>query len=123
MEGKDFTTLEVWQRAHSLMLKTYSFCKLLPAEEKYNLTSQLKRSISSVPANIAEGYGRYYYKDNTSFCRKARGSLDESRNHILKAKDLQFAPVKNCNDLLNECLQVRMMMNGYIRYLNKSKPE
>lgn len=122
MEGKDFTTLEVWQRAHSLMLKTYDFCKLLPVEEKFNLITQLKRSISSVSANMAEGYGRYYYKENISFCRKARGSLDESRNHIIKARDLKMASSKICNELLEECLQVRMMINGYIRYLNKVKP-
>lgn len=122
MEGKDFTTLEVWREAHNLMLDVYKFCKLLPEDEKYNLTIQLKRSVSSVPANIAEGYGRFYFKDNVSFCRKARGSLDETRNHILKAKDLEFAPVKNCNELLEECIKVRMMINGYIRYLNKSKP-
>lgn len=121
MEGKDFTTLEAWQRSHSLMLKTYDFCKLLPTEEKYNLIIQLKRSISSVPANVSEGYGRYYYKENISFCRKARGSLDESRNHIIKARDLEMASLEICNDLLDECLQVRMILNGYIRYLNKSK--
>lgn len=61
---------------------------VLPKEERFDLTDQVRRSSKSVPANIAEGYGRFYYMDNVRFCYNARGSLDETANHIRAALDL-----------------------------------
>lgn len=121
--SRDFTDLTVWKSANQLMIDIYQFTKFLPAEEKYNLVSQLKRAASSVAANIAEGYGRYYYQDNIAFCRKARGSLDETKNHIIAVRDLQQAPQDKCNKLIEQCNQSRQLLNGYIRYLNKKKPQ
>ena len=67
-------TLKVWQKAMDLAVKVYrEIIPLLPVEEKYALASQLRRSAQSIPANIAEGYGRYYYQDNIRFCYIARG--------------------------------------------------
>lgn len=116
-----FEDLEVWQKAHELMLEVYKFTKLLPAEEKYNRITQLRRSSSSVSANIAEGFGRFYWQENISFCRKARGSLEETKNHLIAARDLNQAPATECNRLINQCDTVRKLLNGYIRYLNNQK--
>lgn len=66
---------------------------LLPKEEKYDLADQVRRSSKSVPANIAEGAGRYYYMDNVRFCYNAPGSLDETLNHLIAARDLGYCPV------------------------------
>ena len=120
--ANDFTKLETWIRAHELMLEIYGFARELPESEKFGRVSQVTRSGSSVPANIAEGCGRYYFQENIAFCRKARGSLDETRNHIIAARDLHQAPRDKCEELLDRCLVVRKLLNGYIRYLNKSKP-
>jgi len=121
-QENDFTKLEIWKQSHQLMLDIYELCKLMPAEEKYITTDQIKRSSSSVPANISEGHGRFYYQDNISFCRKARGSLDETRNHLIKIRDLNFIESRRCNELLKRYLDIRKMINGYIRYLNNKKP-
>jgi len=122
MDNKDFTTLEVWKSSHKLILGVYRFCKTLPKDETYNLISQLKRSASSNAANIAEGYGRYYYQDNISFCRKARGSLYETRNHLLQAKSLEFGDQSLCNELIDQTIDTGKILNGYIRHLNLKKP-
>lgn len=121
IQKNDFTSLEVWQRAHQLMLNVYRFCKLLPKSENYGRVSQLKRSISSIPANIAEGHGRYYYLENVQFCRRARGSLYESKNHLIASRDLKEAPELECKRFINDCDRLRQLLNGYIRYLLKTK--
>jgi|SRR5581483_6606413 len=117
----DFMELNTWKVSHQLMLDVYSFCKLLPGDEKYGRISQIKRSSASVPANIAEGYGRYYYLENVQFCRKARGSLYETKNHLVAVGDLKQAPKDECNRLIKDCDKVRRLLNGYIRYLLKTK--
>lgn len=103
------------------MLDIYLFVQLLPVEEKYNRTSQLKRCSSSVSANIAEGFGRYHYQENIQFCRQARGSLEEIKNHIIAAKDLGQAPIDQSEVLLTQCNEVGILLNSYIRNLQRFK--
>lgn len=122
-DAKDFTALKVWQKAHSLSLDIYKLAKLLPLEEKYRLADQIIRSARSISANIAEGFGRYYYQDNAAFCRKARGSLEETRNHLMNVIDNEL--LKNCDDAkkyLSEYEEVRKMLNVYIKYLLEKRP-
>jgi len=116
-----FEDLEVWKKSHQLMLEVYLFTKHLPEDEKYNRILQLKKSASSVPANIAEGFGRYHYQENIQFCRQARGSLDETKNHIIAARDLKQAPLEQCTKLHSKCNDVKRLLNGYIRFLEKQK--
>lgn len=122
MDNKDFSSLQVWQKAHELSLVIYHFVKLLPPEEKYRFADQTIRSSRSVPANVSEGYGRFYYQDNISFCRKARGSLDETRNHLMEIKDLKLLNIEKCDQFLIEYIELRKILNGYIRYLKEKKP-
>jgi four helix bundle protein len=73
--GESFEGLKVWQKAHELMLFVHQeIALLLPKDEKWDLADQIRRSSKSVGANIAEGYGRFYYKDRVRFCYNARGS-------------------------------------------------
>ncbi|MBI2552281.1 four helix bundle protein [Candidatus Uhrbacteria bacterium] len=113
----DFTQLEAWRLTHQIMLEVYEFVKLLPADEKYNRVPQLRRCSSSTPANIAEGFGRFHYQENIQFCRQARGSLEETRNHIIAARDLHQAPLEACEQLIAQYLAARKVLNGYIHYL------
>lgn len=123
----EFTDLVVWRKSHQLMLDTYEFLKLLPREEEYNRKSQLRRSVSSVPANIAEGFGRFHFQENIQFCRQARGSLSETKNHIMAARDLKQAPPERCLILLKQCDEVGRLLNAYIvstrKWQKKQKAE
>src|SRR3989337_3704461 len=65
---------------------------LLPLEEKWNLNQQLRRSSLSISANIAEGYGRFYYQDNVRFCYNARGSLEETLSHLIFTFGADYIP-------------------------------
>lgn len=124
MDGKkirNFEDLIVWQKAHQLMIHVYTFTELLPRDEKYNRISQLKRSSSSTPANIAEGFGRYHYQENIQFCRQARGSLEETRNHIIAARDLSQAPESECEKLLKKSEELRLVLNSYIKMIFSHK--
>lgn len=110
-----FTDLVVWRKAHQLMQNVYALANNLPPEEKFARRSQLIRSVSSVPANIAEGYGRYHYQENIQFCRQARGSLYETQNHIIAARDLHQAPLEDCERLIKESNDVLRLLNAYLR--------
>jgi four helix bundle protein len=93
----------------------------LPSEEKWNLNQQLRRASLSISANIAEGYGRFYYQDNVRFCYTARGSLDEVLSHLTFAHEMGFIPHGLYKELVDEGDEIDKMLNGYISYLKQSK--
>jgi four helix bundle protein len=114
--------LQVWVRAKDFALTVYKqVLPALPPEEKWNLNQQLRRSSLSVSANIAEGYGRFYYQDNVRFCYNARGSLEETLSHLIFSIEMDFIPSALYNELENEGEEIEKMLNGYIGFLKKSK--
>ena len=117
----DFTELDAWKLAHEIRLKVLILCKFLPKNE-FDLIRQIKRSSESVAANIAEGYGRFHYQENIQFCRQARGSLEETRDHLIYIKDAGIIKkVSSIEHLVDLCLRCREKLNGYIAYLKKRK--
>jgi four helix bundle protein len=117
-----FERLKTWQKAHQLMLDVHKrLVPLLPRDEKYDLADQLRRSSKSVPANIAEGAGRYYYMDNVRFCYNARGSLDETLNHLIAARDLGYCSISVYDDFRSQIEEIRRLLNGYISWLKAEK--
>jgi four helix bundle protein len=122
MTEQGFEKLKTWQKAHHLMLDIHKqLIPLLPKEEKYDLTDQLRRSSKSVPANIAEGTGRFYYMDNVRFCYNARGSLDETLSHLIASRDLGYCPLPLYQDLRSQAEEIRRLLNGYISWLKAMK--
>jgi four helix bundle protein len=114
--------LKVWVKAKDYALKVYrELLPLLPSEEKWNLNQQLRRSSLSISANIAEGYGRFYYQENIRFCYIARGSLDETLSHIVFAFEAKYIPASLFQEFQSEGDEIDKMLNGYISYLKKSK--
>lgn len=119
---KGLETLEVWQKAMEFAtLVCRQTLRLLPEEEKYALISQLRRSVQAIPANIAEGYGRYHYLDNIRFCYIARGSLEETFSHITLARNLDYLAESDYQQLVSEIQVLRRLINGYIAFLKRSK--
>ena len=114
--------LKVWVRAKDFALIIYEqVLPLLPAEEKWNLNQQIRRSSLSISANIAEGYGRFYYQDNVRFCYLARGSLEETLSHLVFAVETKYIPVTLYEALPSDGEEIDKMLNGYIAFLKKSK--
>lgn len=114
--------LEAWKRAKAFSLKIYrKALPLLPAEEKWGMNQQLRRSALSIPANIAEGHGRYYYLDNVRFCYTARGSLEETLSHLTIAHELVYLPDALYQELRQDGEELFRIINGYIAYLKRSK--
>lgn len=90
MEVKSFENLEVWQIGRDLVTKIYRLTASLPESEAFGLIAQIKQAALSVPANIAEGFGRYHYMDKAKFYLNARGSLYELKSHLLIARELRY---------------------------------
>jgi four helix bundle protein len=122
MSIKSLETLEVWKKAKDFALRVYrEVLPTLPAEEKWNLNQQLRRSSNSVAANVAEGYGRYYYQDNIRFCYNARGSLEETLSHLVICLEMKYIPRALFDSLEQDGEKLTQVINGYIGYLKKSK--
>ncbi len=122
MSVEGLKRLKVWARAKDFALKIYEqVLPVLPSEEKWNLASQLRRSSLSISANVAEGYGRFYYQDNVRFCYLARGSLEEALSHLVFAFEAKFIPEEIYRQFESEGEELVKMLNGYISYLKKSK--
>ena len=91
MSSEGLSRLKVWVRAKDFAVLVYKrVLPLPPAEEKWNLNQQLRRSSLSVPANIAECDGRFYDQDNVRFCYNARGSLNEVLSHMAFAYEMNY---------------------------------
>ena len=121
-ENKGFEGLVVWQKAMDLAVNIcQQVLPALPVDEKYALTSQLRRSVQSIPANIAEGHGRYYYQEGIRFALIARGSLDETSSHLILARRLGYLSDGQCRILVGEINEIRKLLSGYITYLKQSK--
>jgi four helix bundle protein len=114
--------LEVWRLARDFAVTIYKkVVPLLPASEKYNLADQLRRAAASVPANIAEGHGRFYFQDNVRFCYMARGSLTEVQSHLSFAKELGYITQEIYASATREAEAVARAINGWIAYLKRAK--
>jgi four helix bundle protein len=88
-----FRDLKAWQVSRELRNGVRLLVRSWPADERYRLTDQIIRSSRSVTANIAEGYGRFYERENIRFCRMARGSLYETQDHLITAQDEGSSPM------------------------------
>jgi four helix bundle protein len=117
-----FEGLEAWRKAHELKLFVHrKIVPFLPRDEKWDLAAQIRSSSKSITANIAEGYGRYYFMDNVRFCYQARGSLFETINHLIDTRDLEYIPLELYNQARSMADEVSRVLNGYIAYLKRSK--
>lgn len=109
--------LVVWQESHQLVLGIYATTKKFPQDERFGLTSQMRRSAVSVPANIAEGFKRRSKKDKSHFYNISQGSLEELRYYIRLSSDLKY-PI-DAEPLAERAEHVGRMLHGLIRSLER----
>jgi four helix bundle protein len=118
---KNFKELKVWQKAYSLCLDIYRFSRAFPKEEKFGLTSQVRRAAVSIPSNIAEGYGRKSTADYVRMLYIAYGSLCELETQIMLAGDLSYLEDRTFSNLIEKLSEVERMLKALIQSLeNKS---
>ena len=117
-----FEELECWKEARKLrnFIKEKITPKI-PNDEKFGVTSQIRRSSRSVGNNIAEGYGRFHFQENIQFCRIARGSLTETLDHGIIALDEEYISEDILNELRERHDKTLLILNGYIKYLKSKK--
>ncbi len=114
---QNYKKLIVWEESHKLVLKLYQITKVFPKDEKFGLTSQLRRSSVSIPANLAEGCGRYSKNDTAHFFQITLGSLHESEYYLLLSKDLGYLNEIDFNLLTSLFNNVKAMLVVLIKKL------
>ena len=115
---KNYKELKVWQKAYQLCLEIYRVTKVFPKEERYGLTSQIRRAAVSVPSNIAEGYGRKTKGEYIHALYIAYSSNCELETQILLSADLGFIDSENLKYLQNNMGEVERMLKGLIKSLS-----
>jgi four helix bundle protein len=118
---RDFKRLKVWEKAHDMTLAVYKASRTFPASELYGLTSQLRRSCASIPANIAEGAGRGSEKEMARYFQISAGSASETEYHLLLAHDLGFLDDQSYTCLLDELSEVKRMLHAYASKLKAAQ--
>jgi four helix bundle protein len=112
MGYKSFEEMPLWRAAHGLAVQVHEVTTSFPKHEVYGLTSQVRRAAVSVAANVAEGFGRYHYRDKLTFYYNSRGSAYETKSHLLYARDVGYLDSDLFEDLAKE-------VDGIVRDLNK----
>ena len=115
---RDYKKYLVWQKGHELTLAIYKHTQKYPKEELFNLVSQMKRSSSSIPTNIAEGCGRKSEKDFSRFLYFAFGSANELEYQLLLSIELHFIPNEIGANLLIQVEEIKKMLNSLIQKLS-----
>lgn len=110
-----YQDLQVWKTAMRFALDVYRETKAFPADERYGLTSQLRRAAVSIPSNIAEGHGRDSSGDLARFCGIALGSLAEVETQLLLARELTYIERDACANVLKQAEEIGRMQKGLIR--------
>lgn len=114
---RNFLNLEIWKKNHQLTLKIYKITKEFPKEEMFGLTSQMRRSCSSIPTNIAEGCGRNSNSQLVNFLQISTGPCSELQYQIILSKELSYISEPAFNELHNEVIDVRRMIFAYLNKL------
>lgn len=118
---RTFKDLKVWQKSYSLCVRVYMLSKCLPQDERFELSSQLRRAAVSIPSNIAEGYNRRTRKDYLRFLSMASGSLGELETQLLLSKDLGLCGEGEVAPVIDATAEVERMLRALIRSLDERR--
>lgn len=112
---RDFRKLSVWEKSHAITLFIYKVTSSYPKEELYGLTSQMRRSASSIPSNIAEGCGRNTQPQFARFLDIAFGSASELEYQIILSKDLKFINDDTYEELYDNITEIKRMLSSLLQ--------
>lgn len=115
----NYTELDVWKYARELVKLVYQLTKGFPQDELYSLTNQIRRSVISVPSNIAEGVGRQSNKETIHFLFIAKGSLNEVETQLYLSFDLGYMSEIELKNILEKVISNKKLLNGFINYYKK----
>jgi len=119
MAYKSFEDMAVWQKAMDLAVEVFNLTENLPRKEDYGLTSQIRRSALSVAGNVAEGFGRRHTKDKLNFYYDSRGSLAETKSHLIYGQRVGYFNKEKCNQLKTLVDDIWRELNFLIGSLRK----
>ncbi len=119
---QDFRKIEVWQIAHQLTLSVYKITREFPTEERFGLTSQMRRSSASIAANIAEGCVRSSDSDFARFLYNSLGSASELEYFALLSRDLGYFDEARFELIASESQRVKRMLTSFIQRLKTAQP-
>ena len=120
---KDFRELQVWQRAHSLTLRLYELSRTFPSDERFGLTSQVRRASASIAMNIAEGCGRGSEAELARFVEIAIGSASEVEYQLILARDLGYISAEAFGLCSQEVSEIKRMMWSFVKTRRREKHE
>ena len=115
--AQSFEELEVWKKSQDLAVDVYKVTKQFPQDELYSITSQIRRAVGSVSANIAEGFGRSTHKDQVHFMTIAYGSLLETKNFLYLSARLGYIHQDELDSLVEDVVICQKMLNSFKRAL------
>ena len=118
---QNYKDLKVWEKAHAFTLHIYEVTKLFPKDELYSLTNQIRRSASSIPANIAEGRGKNSQLELAHFLNISLGSANETEYFLLLSKDLNYLQGEKHIELENIINEIKAMLISLINKVRNSK--
>ncbi len=116
-----YRDLQVWQKGMALAKQCYLLTREFPKEEMYGMTSQIRRAATSIPANIAEGYGRESTGDYVKFLRIAQGSLKELETHLLLSAEVDLTTRDMTKPLLTTTDEIGRMLRSLVRSLQSKR--
>ena len=114
-----FEDLDVYQVTREFRKAMYRVAKRLRQEEKFGLTSQIRRAAVSLTNNIAEGHGRFHFLEQIKFMLQSRGSLEESLDDLNVCEDEAYLPIQEIESLRQKGWRVHKLINGYVRFLRR----
>lgn len=118
--AKSFRDLVVWQKAHEFVLGVYRLTAGFPRDERYGLTSQLRRAAVSIPANIAEGFRKRTGPDKARFLSVAQGSAEECQYYLILCGDLQYA---DATPLVGQLDEASRLLTRYSEAILRGGPQ
>jgi four helix bundle protein len=118
-----YRDLLIWQKSMEVAEACHRLTGCLPREEQFGLSMQIRRAAGSIPANLAEGWGRHRDAEMIRYCEIANGSRTELETHLLLAQRLSLVPPEGVEPILQQCDEIGRMITGFIASIRRRSPK